>query len=157
MHCNKIGWSKLCAVHASGGHLALTVPALPLSSKHFICLWWSRITGIIQEKIDNKGYYVCCKIHFPNNNVRKAEVMRAELFYPTIGTLPQISLCLLAGYLSVYSHQHLCLLTPFIPPSSFSFVSFKPSNFLYLSYALHHLNIEWFPFLYIYLFTCEYL
>lgn len=82
MHCNKAGWNKLRAAHASGGRLSSTVLTLPSSSKHFICLWRSRTKGIIQGKIDDKGYNVCCNIHFPNNNVREGEDNESRAVLP---------------------------------------------------------------------------
>lgn len=85
MHCTMAVWNKLHAVNASWG--SSTVPALPPSDECFICLWRSRTEGIIQEKIADKGYYVCCNIHFPNNNVEEGELMRAEQFYLTICSL----------------------------------------------------------------------
>lgn len=59
------------------------VMALHSSGEHFIALCRSRTKGTIQRTIGDKGYYVCCNIHFPNNNVREGEVMRAEQYYPS--------------------------------------------------------------------------
>lgn len=111
MHCTEAGWNKLHAVHASGVGLFSTLLTLPSFGKCFIHLWRSRTMGIIQGKIDDKGYYVRCNIHFPNNNVGEGEVMRAEQYYPTICSLPPLGLSLVTGLLSIYSIWLMCSLS----------------------------------------------
>lgn len=75
----------------------------PPPGRVFISLWRSRTKGIIWEKIDDKGYYVYCNLHFPNNNVGEREVMRAEQYCPAICTFPPLCPPLLSGYLSIYT------------------------------------------------------
>lgn len=63
----------------------------------------------MQEKIADKGYYVRCNIHFPNNNVREEKVMRAEQYYPAICSLPPLGLSRLSGPLSMWLMCSLAL------------------------------------------------
>lgn len=132
MHCTEAGWNKLHAAHASWVGLFSIALTLPPSGEHFICLWRSRTKRIIQGKIADKGYYVRCNIHFPNNNVGEGEVMRTEQYYPTICSLPPLGLSLLSELLSIYSFWLVCSISLSIHTPTLSFFSVNPLiSFIY--------------------------
>lgn len=86
---------------------------------------------LYRGEMDDKGYYVCCNIHFPNSNVWEGEAVRAEQCYPR-HLLSSATLCGSSCWASSCSLcLHDVLLHSFSPKSSTPMFSFanRPTCF----------------------------